>query len=340
MNDNDRLKTALLSYQRLMQYDYELVAGKKKKEYTLSFSFSEEEFYHLAGLQYIKHVSELRQNRKDVFNLLLSSETIREKVVTDHGWADISDRIDSMICMEDTLKHIQDVFLYQKKRTSSKIEADYILKRSDQSLNYYLFLIKDKDALIANSQFARFLSLPDVAIQHVQCTLLHNQRKNRTTHSIEILYSNPKYQPNINSSFQSTNIMSYQPPQLPRSDVLTATDTLSQSPKRFIDRLREFAAGIAAQVRKLFSSSKQPARPKAAPQHSSERQHNAKQAAPDHADQDSAPGASPQFVKQKPFTLSGARRSELAAEAKRAGHKERPQQRQAQTHSRDDDLLS
>lgn len=62
MNDNDRLKTALLSYQRLMQYDYELVAGKKKKEYTLSFSFSEEEFYHLAGLQYIKHVSELRQN--------------------------------------------------------------------------------------------------------------------------------------------------------------------------------------------------------------------------------------------------------------------------------------
>ena len=71
-----------------------------------------------------------------------------------------------------------------------------------------------------------------------------------------------------------------------------------------------------------------------------ERQHDTKQATHDTDDQDSAPGASPQSVKQKPFTLSGARRSELAAEAKRAGHKDRPQQRQAQTHSRDDDLLS
>lgn len=184
----------------------------------------------------------------------------------------------------------------------------------------------------------------DITAGQTKCAVLKHTILDKSTGEKTVPFQLKSYrpvdQPTVDTSLQNTNVIHYQPPQLPRSDVLTAADTLSQSPKRLIDRLREFAAGIAAQVRKLFSSSKQPARPKAAPQHPAERQHNAKKAAPDHADQDSAPSASPQSVKQKPFTLSGARRSELAAKAKRAGHKGRPQQRQAQTHSRDDDLLS
>ena len=182
----------------------------------------------------------------------------------------------------------------------------------------------------------------DITARQPECRVLKHtildKKTGEKTVPFQLKSYRPVDQPTVDTSLQNTNIMYFQPQQLPRSDVLTAADTLTQAPKRFIDRLREFAAGIAAKVRKLFSTTEQPARP-AAPQHPAERQHNAKQAAPDHADQDSAPGASPQSVKQKPFTLSGARRSELAAEAKRAGHKDRPQQRQAQTHSRDDDLL-
>ncbi len=47
-----------------------------------------------------------------------------------------------------------------------------------------------------------------------------------------------------------------------------------------------------------------------------------------------------QTAKHKPFTLSGAKRSAIAANAERAGHKEKPQQRPATVHKRDDDTLS
>ncbi len=247
-----------------------------------------------------------------------------------------------------------------KFKRDVSIQADFVIKMrmpvqsGTDEYNLFLCLSKTTDKVekigkkrlctCSVTLISAFADGVDITARQPECKVLKHtildKKTGEKTVPFQLKSYRPVDQPTVDTSLQNTNVIHYQPPQLPRSDVLTAADTLSQSPKRLIDRLREFAAGIAAQVRKLFSSSKQPARPKAAPQHPAERQHNAKKAAPDHADQDSAPGASPQSVKQKPFTLSGARRSELAAKAKRAGHKERSQQRPAQTHSRDDDLLS
>lgn len=294
--------------------------------------------------------------------------TIEERLTTLLAFSDIMSRLHegqvyefrpSPIRFESKSKNEKGKPLAKFNRDIS-IKADFVVKirMPDQNgpdeYNMFLCFAKNNERI---SKFGKkrlrtcsvtlisaFADGVDITAGQTKCAVLKHTILDKSTGEKTVPFQLKSYrpvdQPTVDTSLQNTNVIHYQPPQLPRSDVLTAADTLSQSPKRLIDRLREFAAGIAAQVRKLFSSSKQPARPKAAPQHPAERQHNAKKAAPDHADQDSAPGASPQSVKQKPFTLSGARRSELAAKAKRAGHKERSQQRPAQTHSRDDDLLS
>ncbi len=179
----------------------------------------------------------------------------------------------------------------------------------------------------------------DITAGQTKCAVLKHTILDRATGEKTVPFQLKSYrpvdQPEVDTSLQNTNIMYFQPQPLPRSDVLTAADTLTQAPKRFIDRLREFAA----KVRKLFSTSEQPARP-AAPQRSAEHQHNVKQASHDRANQDAAHGAPPRSAERKTFTLSGARRSELAAEAKRAGHKDKPLQRREQAHSRDGNALS
>lgn len=279
--------------------------------------------------------------------------TIEERLTTLLAFSDIMSRLHegqvyefrpSPIRFESKSKNEKGKPLAKFNRDIS-IKADFVVKirMPDQNgpdeYNMFLCFAKNNERI---SKFGKkrlrtcsvtlisaFADGVDITAGQTKCAVLKHTILDKSTGEKTVPFQLKSYrpvdQPTVDTSLQNTNVIHYHPPQLPRSDVLTATDTLSQSPKRIIDRLREFAAGIAAQVRKLFSSSKQPARQKAAPQHPSERQHNAKQAAPDHADQDSAPGASPQSVKQKPFTLSGARRSELAAEAKRAGHKDRPQ---------------
>ncbi len=239
------------------------------------------------------------------------------------------------------------------------IKADYVAKirMPDQSgadeYNMFLCFAKNNERI---SKFGKkrlrtcsvtlisaFADGVDITAGQTKCAVLKHTILAKATGEKTVPFQLKSYrpvdQPEVDISLQNTNIMYYQPQQLPRSDVLTAADTITQAPKRFIDRLREFAAGIAAKVRKLFSTSEQPARP-AAPQRSAEHQHNVKQASHDRANQDAAHGAPPRSAERKTFTLSGARRSELAAEAKRASHKARPQQRQAQAHSHDDNLLS
>lgn len=239
------------------------------------------------------------------------------------------------------------------------IKADYVakIKMPDQSgadeYNLFLCFAKNNEHI---SKFGKkrlrtcsvtlisaFADGVDITAGQTKFAVLKHTILDRATGEKTVPFQLKSYrpvdQPEVDTSLQNTNIMYFQPQQLPRSDVLTAADTLTQAPKRFIDRLREFAAGIAAKVRKLFSTSEQPARP-AAPQRSAEQQHNVKQASHDRANQDAAHGAPPRSAERKPFTLSGARRSELAAEAKCAGHKDKPLQRREQAHSRDGNDLS
>lgn len=342
MSDLDKLNDAMNAFTRLMENSFHIVSGKSGSMIDLTLTFEEVDFHHLIGLQYIKDIEEVSGSGTGILSLLRSNPDLCEKVVNSSFWSKIEDRVDSLIQMEKTLSSFQDFYKYNKKAKHSIIDAQFIIKRADKSnnCNYYICVDKRDSDYFAKSQFTRSNSQSDYCKEHTLYKLLLCEKTHLPSGQKQVLFQKSGFVYKHLTSSQSTNIMYYQPPQLPRSDVLTASDILAPSPKGFLDRLRELAAGIAAKVRELFSSFKQPARPAAEKQRPKDHQHTVKQLAPAHGNQDSAPGASPQSVKQKPFTLSGARRSELAAEAKRAGHKERSQQRSAQTHSRDDDLLS
>lgn len=341
MSDLDKLNDAMDAFTQLMENSFHIVSGKSGSMIDLTLTFEEVDFHHLIGLQYIKDIEEVSGSGTGILSLLRSDPALCKKIVNSSFWSEIEDRVDSLIQMERTLSSFQEFYKYNKKAKHSIIDAQFIIKRADNSnnCNYYICVDKRDSVYFAKSQFTRSSSQSDYCKEHTLYKLLLCEKIQRSSGQKQILFQKSGFIYKHPTISQSTNIMSYQPPQLPRSDVLTATDTLSQSPKRFIDRLREFAAGIASQVRKLFSSSEQPARP-AAPQRSAEHQHNVKQASHDRANQDAAHGAPPRSAERKTFTLSGARRSELAAEAKRAGHKDKPLQRREQAHSRDGNDLS
>ena len=247
-----------------------------------------------------------------------------------------------------------------KFKRDVSIQADFVVKMKmpvqNGSDEYNLFLCfaktsdhiekigKNRLCTCAVTLVSAFADGVDITARQPECKVLKHTVLDKETRvktvSFQLKNYHPVDQPTVDTSLQNTNIMYYQPPQLPRSDVLTASDLLSPSPKGFLDRLRELAAGIAAKVRELFSSSKQLARPAAVKQRPEDYQHSVKQSAPDHGDQAPAQSAPQQAVDRKTFTLSGARRSEIAAAAKRAGHKDKPQQRREQAHSRDDNDLS
>ena len=240
------------------------------------------------------------------------------------------------------------------------IKADFVVKirMPDQNgpdeYNMFLCFAKNNERI---SKFGKkrlrtcsvtlisaFADGVDITAGQTKCAVLKHTVLDKSTGEKTVPFQLKNYrpvdQPTVDTSLQNTNIMYYQPQQLPRSDVLTASDILSPSPKGFLDRLRELAAGIAAKVRELFSSSKQLARPAAVKQRPEDHLHSVKQSAPGHSDQALAQCAPQQAVNRKTFTLSGARRTEIAAAAKRAGHKDKPQQRREQALRRDANDLS
>ena len=246
-----------------------------------------------------------------------------------------------------------------KFKRDVSIQADFVVKmkmpvqNGSDEYNLFLCFAKTSDHIekIGKNRLrtcsvtlvSAFADGVDITARQPECkvlkhTILDKETRVKTV-SFQLKNYHPVDQPTVDTSLQNTNIMYYQPPQLPRSDVLTASDLLSPSPKGFLDRLRELAAGIAAKVRELFSSSKQLARPAAVKQRPEDHQHSVKQSAPDHGDQAPAQSAPQQAVNRKAFTLSGARRTEIAAAAKRAGHKDKPQQRREQALRRDDNAL-
>lgn len=50
----------------------------------ISIIFSEKDFHHLAGLQYLKDMPELKQSRSKIFNKIIADENFRKKYIKAH----------------------------------------------------------------------------------------------------------------------------------------------------------------------------------------------------------------------------------------------------------------
>ena len=150
----DILEAAAKAFEKLLNINYEFILGRKWKTTVLHLSFHKEDFFHLAGLQYLDDIPKLRSSREIVFNNICTDEKFRNYVLSSQYLEKIQDRMKHLSKLEDILDSNETVFkIYQLHY--SKIKADYILLNEAVSYKLYIFIKQvDNNNFICNSFFS------------------------------------------------------------------------------------------------------------------------------------------------------------------------------------------
>ena len=78
MNDNILIDAAN-SWKDLINYEYLITYGYKNKLYNIKLSFHPEEFYHLAGFQYLKDLNLPRYNSRVILDRIIEGKIKNEQ---------------------------------------------------------------------------------------------------------------------------------------------------------------------------------------------------------------------------------------------------------------------
>lgn len=125
---NDILLSAALAFEAILKYSYHIVLGKKGKPKEINIHFFPDNFFHLAGLQYLKQKYWSYSDKK-VFSKILSREISVNAIINDGNFSRISDRLKVLAQIEFILdSNSTKFFKFEPKKlhVNSKIKADYL----------------------------------------------------------------------------------------------------------------------------------------------------------------------------------------------------------------------
>ena len=135
------------SYANLLDVEYQILLGKKNKNISFSIIFKEMHFFHLAGFQYLKDLSQiLTESREQIFRRILKGKLKKQIFESSEYYPKIKDRIDYLSYLEQIMDSNKTVFKYNPRLEAfSAIQADFLLKNEVQSRNVFTFLSKDSE---------------------------------------------------------------------------------------------------------------------------------------------------------------------------------------------------
>ena len=135
------INKAIQTYNRLLGIKYEIVLGRKGRTVSFEVNFSKQEFYHLAGLQYLSDIRELKNDREKVFDRIRADAEFRQKLHNSVFYEKINERIFHLANLEAIIDSNKTVFKYNDgERPFSRIKADFLLKNVESNANIFLFL--------------------------------------------------------------------------------------------------------------------------------------------------------------------------------------------------------
>lgn len=135
----DLLLETAENFKRLLDIEYDILLGKKGKEVNVALIFRDIDFHHLAGLQYIEDMPDLKRSRDKVFADLCKDSFLREKIYRSVFYSKIEDRIKALNRLEDMLDNENLIFNYDYRiNKASKIKADLLIQSSNggQTITY------------------------------------------------------------------------------------------------------------------------------------------------------------------------------------------------------------
>lgn len=120
--------TCAVNFNKLLGITYDFQLAKKGKVYPIHLEFSEDQFHHLAGLQYLSDRYQLtRMNREIIFRNILDKKITIETLRSSKYFSKIEQRIQVLCELESLLDGCNLIFKYDQPHFS-KIKADFLFQ--------------------------------------------------------------------------------------------------------------------------------------------------------------------------------------------------------------------
>ena len=149
----DIIQSCAINFAKLKKYKYHFVVSQNRKIKEIYVDFKESDFFHLAGLHYLKDIS-IPQNRKDILHNIIRKKKINDELLGKNKFydlpqsdQDVKTRIEELRFLEaylDTDNHIKMFNVKNLKGISSLIDAEYMVESRlpDSRESVYIFLKK------------------------------------------------------------------------------------------------------------------------------------------------------------------------------------------------------
>lgn len=184
---------SISAFEKLLNIEYVFILGRKNKTVELHIYFDKKHFYHLAGLQHLKDIANINQDRETVFNLIKSRKIKPELICSSIYFNNISDRIECLKYIEQVFDSNKTIFKYNSSlHVFSLIQADYLLKNTMLNKTLFTFLTKDKNGnYFCKSFFPQ--QDKDYSEKQMLWTVLLKKKINKETSEEQILFKHIKY---------------------------------------------------------------------------------------------------------------------------------------------------
>lgn len=154
----DALKRSAVAFERLLKYEYKIVAGSKQTLLELVLYFSKEHFMHLIGLHKLTDLQLQRYSKEKLYDMIMNDELTYEYLQKSEFFPEIEDRIELFPLLETVLDSNDLMIKY--KRGFSKgtlISATYIIvyEHEGEILHYFVDQAVDTGKYFGRSFFSR-----------------------------------------------------------------------------------------------------------------------------------------------------------------------------------------
>ena len=187
----DLLYDAAAVWNRLLGYQYDIICGRKGKQYSILLNFEAGEFHHLAGFPHMKDiVLPVKFSQNKTLSKVLAGAVTEQMIAKSEQYDSIIRRkLEAVIQLEHLLNSRFQVYLFDQRKSSfyTKIQAKYMLVDEETQVVFLFTDTSDGGATyFARSAFV--LGDRDFRKNQTKLTVLKITRTELTTSHSDVIY--------------------------------------------------------------------------------------------------------------------------------------------------------
>lgn len=139
----DILKQSALTWKELTEYRYQFIYGYKKTLYPINLTFSNEDYPHLAGFQYMKDISLPNYSSAKIADRILEGKITFEQIQKAAQYEEmIKPRLEALVHLKKSLDNDFNLYSFMSRMYPfiTNIKADYLIT-SHLVIDSYVFII-------------------------------------------------------------------------------------------------------------------------------------------------------------------------------------------------------